>query len=71
MECLNFWQYAPVNNTCVNRCDQGKSFNKYADDDNSTCIDIYDVWNELAESNEILQKNAEESRLGGPLTQML
>ena len=31
----------------------------------------YDVWNELAESNEILQKNAEESRLGGPLTEML
>jgi len=54
MDCMNFWQYSPGNNTCVNRCEQGKAFNKYSDNENSTCIDIYDVWDDLAESSEIL-----------------
>ena len=66
--CPNFWQHS-AGNRCVDKCPRGKAFNRYADQSRD-CIDLYEVFDDVAEKNQALRQ-INEKNLGGSLSNRL
>lgn len=69
-DCPDFWQWVEKDNRCVDRCKGGKSFNRYLNDEYE-CLDLYDVFDDVADTNELLLSHKESSTLGGSLSERL
>jgi len=53
----------------VDKCPRGKAFNRYADQSRD-CIDLYEVFDDVAEKNQALRQ-INEKNLGGSLSNRL
>lgn len=61
-----------VNKECVERCPEGKSYNRYHKDNGmAECLTFYDVLDYVGENNPILQKGLQTNSMGGSLSKPL
>ena len=54
----------------MDRCKKGKSFNRYMNDENN-CIDLYDLFDDVASDNDLLERHRLTGTMGGSLSQRL
>lgn len=54
----------------MDRCHGGKSFNRYMNDENE-CMDLYDLFDDVASDNDMLMAHKDTGTLGGSLSEEL